>query len=419
MHPLLRALGPALLFSASAASAQERPLNPDELENAAKFIVAGRVERVYSSENPLPNEQADTLYAIELKVSKVLKVDGDAAGKTIFVKAWKAAKRPDGWKGPKGQIEVPARGDLVEMHLTGGPAAFDALAPNGIRIVHAGSQKSKSIGLEQTLIAAGEFRMGAPGTEMNRRLDEPEHRVKITKPFYLGTYEVTQEEYAQVMQVNPSAFSANGGSKDKVAGQTTNRYPVELVSWFDAVEFCNRLSKKDGFEPYYTLADAKQPGVSIASASATIAGGSGYRLPTEAEWEYACRAGTIAPFHYGNESTARTSNVKALIDASGYGTAPKWKELGRTTKVGSFPANAWGLFDMHGNAAEWCEDWYDRSYYSESPREDPKGPVKGTHKVLRGGSWLVNDASCRAASRFFHLPSETSYYGGFRVARTP
>lgn len=409
----------AVLLVPRCGIADEKPLSPDELEKTAKFIVIGRVERVYTSEKKISDTQSDTLYAIELNVSKVLKVEGDAAGRVIFIKAWKATKRPDNFKGDKGQIDIPSRGDLVECYITGGPAAFEALVPNGIEIKQRGTSKSKTLGSEFALIHAGEYRMGSPGDEPYRRVDETDHKVKLTMPWYIGIHEVVQEDYEKIMGANPSYFSAKGGGSAKVNGLATNRFPVEMVSWFDAVEFCNRLSVKDGYAAYYKLTDVKKEGASITSATVAIPGGNGYRLPSEAEWEFACRAGTTTPFHYGKESSERTSNVKALLDTGGYGASPKWKELGRTTTVGSYPANAWGLFDMHGNAAEWCEDWYDKGYYSVSPRENPRGPEQGAHRAIRGGSWLVNDAICRSACRFFHLPSESTSYSGFRIARTP
>ncbi len=417
-HLRLAGLFVALLHSGSGA-AQDKPLNPDELEKAARFIVQARVERVYTSEKAISATETDTLYAIELNVTTVTKVAGDAAGKTIFIRTWKATKRPANFKGAQGQTDIPARGDLVECHLTGGPAAFDALVPNGIRVVTPGTFKSRFLGATLNLVHAGEFRMGSPGDEPYRRIDESEHRVKISRTYYLGIHEITQDDFEIIMKLKPSYFADGSGGNAKVIGLKTGRFPVEMVSWFDAVEFCNKLSEKDDLAPFYKLADVKREGKSISSATVTTLGGKGYRLPTEAEWEFACRAGTTTPFHYGKESSERTSNVKALLDTGGYGASPKWKELGRTTAVGSYPANDWGFFDMHGNAAEWCDDWYDKGYYSASPRENPRGPEQGAHKAMRGGSWLVNDANCRSAARFFHLPSETTSYGGFRIARSP
>ena len=399
--------------------ADEKPLSPDELEKTAKFIVTGRVERVYASEKTISPTRTDTLYAIELNVTKVLKVEGDAAGRTIFVKAWKATKHPEKYEGDKGHTDIPSRGDLIECYIVGGPAAFEALVPNGIKIVQKGKATSKSLGMDFALIHPGEYRMGSAGDEPYRRVDESQHRAKLTKPFYLGVHEVTQEDYEKLAGANPSHFSKNGPGSAKVNGLVTNRFPVEMTSWFDAAMFCNKLSQKDGFDPVYKLTDIKREKDTIVDATVAILGGNGYRLPTEAEWEYACRAGTTTPFHYGKESSEHTSNVKALLDTGGYGASPKWKELGRTAKVGSYPANEWGLFDMHGNVAEWVEDWYDRGYYIVAPRENPRGPEQGSHRGIRGGSWLVNDANCRSAARFFHLPSEATSYSGFRIARTP
>jgi formylglycine-generating enzyme required for sulfatase activity len=288
-----------------------------------------------------------------------------------------------------------------------------------LKIVMPTSRKTKTIGLEMMAIEQGEFTMGSPRGEAGRRADEAEHRVRITRPFYLGAYEVTQEEYEKVMKTNPSWFVAAGGGKDKIAGQNTSRFPVERVTWYDAIEFCNRLSKLDGYEPYYTVTDVKREKETIKGATVKIAGGNGYRLPTEAEWEYACRAGTTTAFHFGGETRSGLLNCKPLVVAAGYGSSPKWPELARTARVGSSPPNDWQLYDMHGNVAEWCWDWYDKDYYNNSPRDDPNGPNKGDQKVLRGGSWLVTEASCRSASRFLHTPDESNYVGGFRIARTP
>jgi formylglycine-generating enzyme required for sulfatase activity len=281
------------------------------------------------------------------------------------------------------------------------------------------ARNSKSLGLETVVIQEGEFQMGSPATEANRRTDETRHKVRLSRPFLLGVYEVTQEEYEKVMQANPSWFCSKGEGRGKIPEQDTSRYPVENVTWYDALEFCNRLSKRDDFEPYYKLADVKRDGDTITSASVTRIGGNGYRLPTEAEWEYACRAGTTKAFYFGDASTGREANVKGVLVGGGYGGTTKWPDLGRTSKVGSYAANPWGLYDMHGNVAEWCWDWYDKDYYTNSPQDDPRGPDSGRHRVVRGGSWLVSEGSCRSASRFWHTAEERKEYAGFRVARSP
>jgi formylglycine-generating enzyme required for sulfatase activity len=288
-----------------------------------------------------------------------------------------------------------------------------------VRAILLGARKSKSTGLELALIDAGEFTMGSPNSEGGRRADELQHRVRLTRPFLLGAFEVTQDQYRQVMGGNPSWFAATGGGKAKVAGLETGRFPVEQVSWYDAVEFCNRLSRQDGYAPYYKLAVEQREAGSIKRASVTAAGGSGYRLPTEAEWECACRAWTDTPYHFGGRNTGREANLKAATFVGGYGAPPTWESLGRTAKVGSYAPNPYGLYDLHGNAAEWCGDWYDRDYYANSPADDPKGPARGNHRVVRGGSWLVDEGSCRCASRNLLSPGESNYYAGFRVARTP
>jgi sulfatase modifying factor 1 len=278
---------------------------------------------------------------------------------------------------------------------------------------------SKSTAMTFAVVEAGAFEMGSSNTEPGRRPDETAHRVQITRSFLLGAYEVTQDEYQQVMKANPSGFAETGAGKDRVAGQKTGRFPVEQVTWFDAVEFCNRLSQLDGYPPYYQIDDAKREGANLKSAAVTIRGGNGYRLPTEADWEYASRAGSTKPFHFGTNNTGREANVKPGTTTISYTTAPQWQAPNRTVKVGSFSPNFWGLHDMHGNTAEWCGDWYDKDYYPSSPPQDPPGPASGVHRVLRGGSWMVNQAACRSASRFWLPPGEAANHVGFRVARTP
>jgi formylglycine-generating enzyme required for sulfatase activity len=242
--------------------------------------------------------------------------------------------------------------------------------------------------------------------------------VRISRPFLLAAHEVTQAEYLQVMETNPSWFSPAAGGEAKVAERDTAAFPVESVSWYDAVEFCNRLSERDGLEPYYRLTDVKREGRSIVAAAVAESGSIGYRLPAEAEWEHACRAGTSTRFSFGNKCSGSELNVN-FRHTTGYGGTSRVPGLGRTTAVASYPANRWGLFDMHGNVAEWCADWYDKEYYAAAPRDDPPGPPHGVHRVLRGGSWLVAEANCRSAARMLHLPGDRHYYAGFRVARNP
>ncbi len=251
---------------------------------------------------------------------------------------------------------------------------------------------TNSIGMKLVLIPPGEFMMGSPESEKRHLSHEgPQHRVRITRPFYLGVYEVTQEAYERVMGTNPSDFSRDGRDGNWVSGQDTSRFPVESVTWNDAVEFCRRLS------------------VLPAERSA----GREYRLPTEAQWEYACRAGTTTPFHFGSVLNGRQANCGGN---NPYGTSEKGPYLRRTTTVGSYGANGFGLYDMHGNVWEWCSDWYDENYYANSPVDDPQGPASGLHRVSRGGGWLSYAWGCRSADRY-GLTSGGGYIGiGFRLA---
>jgi len=249
-----------------------------------------------------------------------------------------------------------------------------------------GTEISNSIGMKLVLVPAGEFRMGSPNSEEGRSgYEGPQHKVRITKPFYMGKYEVTQGEFQEVMGRNPSRFSTRGENKWQVSGMDTNRFPVENVSWNDAVEFCRKLSEKESRN---------------------------YRLPTEAEWEYACRAGTKTPFSFGSVLNGREANCNG---ESPYGTAEKGPNLQRTTTVGSYPPNAFGLHDMHGNVWEWCADWYHHYYYQIAPEKDPPGPETGSSRVMRGAGWGNAASDCRSALRGSDAPTFRRDVG-FRVA---
>jgi formylglycine-generating enzyme required for sulfatase activity len=221
--------------------------------------------------------------------------------------------------------------------------------------------------LEMVMIPGGSFRMGAPATEKESRDEErPQHKVNIA-PFLMGKYPVTQAQYEVVMGSNPSHFKG----KDR---------PVETVSWHEAKEFCKRLSEKTGRK---------------------------YRLPSEAEWEYACRAGTTTPFHFGETITTDLANY----DGDEEGVYRR-----ETTPVGSFPPNAFGLYDLHGNVCEWCEDVWHENY--EGAPNDGSAWLTGEYhnwRVMRGGSWLSPPRNCRCAYRHWGVPDVDYNIIGFRV----
>jgi len=245
---------------------------------------------------------------------------------------------------------------------------------------NAGDVITNSIGMKLIYIPAGEFMMGSPSNEQNRSNDEsPQHRVKISKGFYMGIYEVTQAQYQSVVGTNPSNFKGDN-------------LPVEQVSWNDATEFCRKLSQKEGKT---------------------------YRLPTEAEWEYACRAGITTAYQWGNQWQKGVCNAENDVGSSEDSNVEIFRKRGlpvdSTVPVGSFAPNGFGLYDMHGNVWEWCQDWYDSNFYSNSPSVDPEGPNTGTARVLRGGSWYDHPRLCRSALRYGLVPVIRNDDYGFRV----
>lgn len=265
--------------------------------------------------------------------------------------------------------------------------------------------------LRLKLIEEGAFFMGSNKLEEGRRDDEGRRRVKIKTAFLLSEHEITQGQYQAIMGTNPSWFSKTGKGAGKVKGKNCERFPVDSVSFYDALEFCNRLSKKEGFKPYYQLAQVKKDGAAIVSAQVKRLGGSGFRLPTEEEWEYSCRAMTSSAFHFGRRSTGSQANVKSYTPRGAYGMGGQLKHMKRTTMVGRYRHNAWTLYDMHGNVGEWCD-----SRYSSNPL---KPQPNSKHFVVRGGSWLLDSKSCRSASRGSLSPDQRQYTIGFRIARTP
>ena len=251
----------------------------------------------------------------------------------------------------------------------------------------------KGVKLEMVLIPAGKFMMGFTKKELadfkvdwqediknltkkelgKKEIDDvdlimsfqgKQHEVTLTKPFYMGKYEVTQEQYKAVMGKNPSRTK---GAK----------LPVTKVSWEDCQEFNKKLNKKTN---------------------------GGYRLPTEAEWEYACRAGTTTAYSFGDKITPKDANYLDSV-------------IGKSVAVGSYKPNAFGLYDMHGNVWEWCEDWYGEYPFAVT---DPKGPATGKDRVLRGGSFLNYVSQARSSFQYNFTPTiRSDYLAGLRLARTP
>lgn len=239
-------------------------------------------------------------------------------------------------------------------------------------------------------IGSGTFTMGSPAEERWREGDEVQHQVTLGA-YLIGKYEVTQAEYTVVMGSNPSSFTGD------------NR-PVETVSWYDAVRYCNALSEREGLTPVYTI-----DGENVTWNRE----GNGYRLPTEAEWEYACRAGTVSPFSTGRNITVDQSNWYSsypYIDGEGGGAYRR-----QTVGVDEFTPNPWGLYNMHGNVSEWCWDRY--AAYGTQAQTDPTGAETGRNRVARGGGWYDYAKHVRSAYRSVAPPDYTDYKRGFRVAR--
>ena len=238
-----------------------------------------------------------------------------------------------------------------------------------------------SVGMKFVLIPAGTFRMGSADGLVGARLNEmPAHDVILQQPYYLGVTPVTQELYRAAMGSNPARFTAPAGGGPQ--------HPVERISWHDAVAFCKTLSSLPEER------EAKRV----------------YRLPTEAEWENACRAGGATVFAFGDTLEPQQANFSFRSND------PAIAPLERTSKVGQFQANNFGLSDMHGNVWEWCHDWYGERVYATGATRDPQGPENGDFRVVRGGCWRSQVGTCRSAYRNALMPHNRDPYTGFRVA---
>jgi formylglycine-generating enzyme required for sulfatase activity len=280
-----------------------------------------------------------------------------------------------------GQTEVTSEsgggglGSLFGASTDSSDESATATSPTTLKT---GDVVTNSIGMKLGVLPPGSFSMGSPETEEKRSGDESRHTVRLSNPAFMGIYEVTQAEFQLVMETNPSGIT------------DSDRVPVQNISWEQAVAFCRKLSE-------------------LPAEKST---GRVYRLPTEAEWEYACRAGSTTPSSLGAEITSSQANFDGNYP---YGTSTTGTFLGKPAQVGSYEPNVWGLYDLHGNVWEWCSDWYAADYYSASESEDPQGPANGISHVIRGGSWYNFGYVLRSAYRSeFTPPLEANIYG-FRV----
>lgn len=239
-------------------------------------------------------------------------------------------------------------------------------------------------------ISAGTFTMGSPENERWREADEVQHEVTL-RSYLIGKHEILQSEYVTLMGNNPSHFKGD-------------KLPVEMVSWYDAINYCNALSEHEGLTSAYIIVGKNVRWNREAN---------GYRLPTEAEWEYACRAGTTSPFSTGRNITVEQSNWYSsypYIEGEGGGSYRR-----QTTEVDMFEPNTWGLYNMHGNVSEWCWDYY--GAYNPQSQNNSVGPATGYNRVARGGGWYDYAKHVRSAYRSVAPPDYTDYKRGFRIAR--
>jgi uncharacterized protein (TIGR02996 family) len=266
---------------------------------------------------------------------------------------------------------------------------FQAMLRDGVRPCV--PTLTNSIGMKLALIPPGSFWLGSPEDEEGRYPDEsPRRLIELTKPFYLGVYPVTQTEYRQVMGRNPSAFSSTGRYQEAVPGLDTRRFPVEMIPWAEAAAFCEALSALPAER------EAKRR----------------YRLPTEVQWEYACRGGAAltTPFPWGEVATMEVCNFK---DSSR--RKKKSRALGRTNEVGAYLPNGFGLYDMLGNTWEWCNDWYVSDAHSRHRPKDPLAPRPTDRRNARGGTYDLESRRVRSADRSSFEPEYHDSNCGLRV----
>jgi formylglycine-generating enzyme required for sulfatase activity len=387
-------------------------------------VIRSAEELVAHSTKPEAAKDPAAQKAAEAELAKRLKVESIDWTKQVVLAV---QGRPS--KGEMGVIKfdpplVAGKVLLVgwkqEHHVTraayqGPPTGFALVERFEGEVTFLPERMTNSLDMDLLLIPRGKFLMGSPKGEEDRLDEELPHEVEITRPFYLGKHEVTVGQFKAFVK---DANYQTEAEKDGKGGRAfdgkefvqkpeftwknlhfaqTDDHPIVVVSWNDAVAFCAWLSKKEGKT---------------------------YRLPTEAEWEYACRGGTKTRFGTGDKE----EDLKATGNIADAALKAKWTDAtwsvgwddgyAFTAPVGKFKANAFGLHDMHGNVWEWCSDWYGEGYYGKSPGPDPQGPADGKERVARGGAWSTQPKFCRCAYRDWHEPSYRSDCVGFRVVVT-
>lgn len=289
------------------------------------------------------------------------------------------------------------KGMTVYRYVPGVEEEVDAIAAEP----KTGSVK-KLAGIEFVFIEGGKFMMGQPDPDIGCKgcsgSEQPVRKVTVGS-FWMGKYEVTQKQYQSIMGKNPSHFKGDN-------------HPVEMVTWYDAVDFCNKMSGKAGLTPYYKIDKNKKDQNNknkYDKMKWTVLfneAANGFRLPTEAEWEFACRAGSTTKYYWGDSIDG---NYLWFLDNSNNTTHP----------VGEKLPNAWGLYDISGNVWEWCQDWFDNKYNGKSPYENPPGPVSGQDRVIRGGSWGYYYNHHRSTFRVRGVPDSRYSSNGFRLLLAP
>jgi formylglycine-generating enzyme required for sulfatase activity len=344
--------------------------------NAGQFVNQdGLRELTVSDLAPL---QAETWHVVEvIAAGNVFRMKVDDREVSAFVDTQSRLKQGAiALRFGKGEGLIIRKIEIKELKSAAEPTFSDSASPSGPP-----KPISNSIGMKFVLIPPGEFLMGSPDSNTAAKPDEkPQHRVRITRPFFLGVTEVTQGQFKAVMGTNPSYFKMG------------DDHPVEEVSWMDALTFCRKLSERERLKP---------PG-----GPSGLLDVEGYRLPTEAEWEYACRAGNTTRFSFGDDP-ARLGEFAWYRENA----APT------THRVGLKSPNGFGLYDMHGNVRELCWDNYDGMFYGHSPDVDPLGPMQAPSRVNRGGCWDDFPDNMRAARRHPRPPTR-GFSMGFRVARS-